>query len=71
MLDHYSAPEILAWDYQEGDGMVKTYVWLKSHDYVIILKRMNDLSRRLVTGFWIEYENTRAKMRKKFHGRLE
>jgi len=71
MLDHLAATEILAWDYDEGDGTVKTYVWLKHHHYVIIMKRMKDLSRRLITSFWVEYENTREKMQKKYEARLK
>jgi len=71
MLDHAAEPEILAWDYEEGDGTVKTYVWLKNHDYVVIMKRMKDLSRRLVTSFWIDYSNTRKKMQGKYDARLK
>jgi hypothetical protein len=71
MLDSHSATEILAWDYLEGDGGVKTYVWLKDCSYVVILKVMKNKSRRLITSFWIDYPHTRKKMMKKYEDRIK
>lgn len=70
MLTHPKEPEIQAWDYEEADRGIKTYVWLKDHDYLVILKRCKDGSRRLVTSFYIEYSNYRRKLEKKYAGRL-
>ena len=36
MLDNVGAPEVKAWDYEEGDGDVRTYLWLEALDYVIV-----------------------------------
>lgn len=70
MLDNVNDAEILAWDYVENDGSTKTYVWLKNRGFIVIMKKMKDQTRRLVTSFWIEYHNTRAKLMKKFNNRV-
>lgn len=66
MLDNLSDPHVLHWDYEEGDKTIKTYVWLKSFDYLIVLKRMPDMSRRLITSFYIEYSNKRRDLERKY-----
>ena len=71
MLDYHCKPEILAWDHLEGDGTIKTYVWLENYDFIVILKKYEDGGRRLVTSFWVEYENTKSKLRKKYTRRIQ
>jgi hypothetical protein len=66
MLDNLVDPHILHGDYEEGDKTIKTYVWLKDFDYLIVLKRMPDLSRRLITSFYIEYSNKRRDLERKY-----
>lgn len=70
MLDRRCKPEILTWDHLEGDGTIKTYVWLENYDFVVILKKYEDGGRRLITSFWVEYENTKSKLRKKYTRRI-
>ncbi len=70
MLDKLGESEILDWDYEEGDGVVHTYVWLKDFDYLIVMKKYRDGRRRLVTAYYVDYENTRRKLLKKFERRL-
>ena len=71
MLDYHCKPEILAWDHLEGDGTIKTYVWLENYDFIVILKKYEDGGRRLITSFWVEYENTKSKLRKKYIRRIQ
>jgi hypothetical protein len=70
LLLNADEPEVLDWDYAEGDGTTKTYVWLRDHDYLVIMKKYPDGSRRLVTAYWIEYEHEKAKLLKKHKRRL-
>ena len=70
MLDHAAAPEILAWDYQEDDGSIRTYVWLRDWDFLVLMKKMRNGSRRLITSYWIDYPNKRTKLHKKYEARL-
>lgn len=66
MLDNVGQAEILNWDYEEGDGDIHTYVWLKDFDYLIVMKRYKDGRRRLITAFWLEYESKRRGLLKKY-----
>jgi hypothetical protein len=70
MIDHFDDSAIFAWDYLEADRTIKTYLWLKNFDFVVIMKKMNDQTRRLITSFWLEYSNTKRKMQKKYEKRL-
>lgn len=69
-LDQAQRPEVLAWDHEEADGTIKTYVWLENYDFVVILKKYPDGRRRLITAFWVEYSNAKRKLRKKYERRL-
>ena len=70
MLDQPNRPEVLSWDHEEGDGTVKTYVWLENHDFLVILKKYPDGGRRLITSYWVEYSNEKRKLRNKYERRL-
>lgn len=71
MIDNPDKPEVLDWDYEEDDGTVKTYVWLKDYDYLVILKKYRNGDRRLITSFWIEYQNFRDKLVMKYEQRIK
>ena len=66
LIEHADDPAVLAWDYEEGDGDIKTYVWLHQHDYIVIMKRMKDESRRLCAAYCVDDEHERRKLRKNF-----
>lgn len=70
VLDHCDDPAVKAWDYEEGNGDVHTYLWLETLDYVVVMKRYRDGRRRLVTAYWIDYESKRRTLRRKYAGRL-
>lgn len=70
LLDNYSKPEILNWDFEEADGDIKTYLWLKDHDYVLIMKKYPDNRRRLITAFYVNYQNTKRKLSKKYDNKI-
>lgn len=69
MLQRCPDPEILDWDVEE-DGVIKTYVWLKNHDFVVIMKRMPDGRRRLLTAHYLDYSDMRNKLQKKYDRRI-
>lgn len=70
MLENPQDPGILAWDHKEGDGTIKTYVWLKNYSFVVIMKKYPDGKRRLVTSFWVDYPHTGRNLMKKYDRRL-
>ena len=38
-IDHCGEAEVLVFDYLEGNGKVRTYLWVKDCDYVVILEK--------------------------------
>ena len=62
-------PEVLTWDYEEGNGTVKTYIWIKSHDFVVIMKKYLDGTRRLVTSFFVDSKYTKQDFERKYANR--
>ena len=68
MMDNCNQPEILAWDYEEGDRTIKTYVWLKGQDFLVLMKKYKDGSRRLITSYYVDQPHTRRSLLKK-HGK--
>ncbi|MCH7499999.1 MAG: hypothetical protein IH886_08320 [Nitrospinae bacterium] len=70
IIENSNQPEVLEWDYKEGDGSVKTYLWLKNYDFVVIMKKYRDGGRRLITSFYVEYSHTRKNLEKKYNKRL-
>jgi len=71
IIENYEKNEILAWDYEEGNGSVKTYVWLKNYDFVVIMKKYRDNRRRLVTSFYIDSEHTCCDFERKYNRRIQ
>ena len=70
MLENPGHPEVMAWDHEEGNGSVKTYVWLENYDFVVVMKKYPDGRRRLITSYWVEYSNTKQKLMKKYNRRF-
>jgi len=70
MIEHAGDPSVLAWDYEEGNGNIHTYVWLHEHDYLVLMKRMPDESRRLLSAYCIDHRHERQKLRKKYERRI-
>jgi hypothetical protein len=62
--------EVLAFDYQEGDGSVKTYLWLRDFDFLVLMKKYLDGGRRLITSYYIDYPHKRRKLEGKYDRRL-
>lgn len=66
-------PGVKVWDYEEGSGKIRTYLWLESLDYVVILEKQRKGKKReaafLVTAFHLDGESTRRSMRRKYERR--
>jgi len=62
--------DLLDWDHEEGDGAIKTYVWLHRLDFVVIMKKLRDGQRRLITSFHLDNQHQRDKMRRKYERRM-
>jgi len=64
---------ILIWDYKESKERIRTYLWLKDFDYVIILekkeKRVGTVAY-LITAFYIDGSSSRKKIQRKFNNKI-
>jgi hypothetical protein len=72
-IRHANDPEVQTWDYQEGTGRLRSYLWLKAWDYVVILEK-RDTSRGavafLVTAYHVEGASSRSKLQRKWDNRM-
>lgn len=71
LIENAEAPEVLAWDYEEGDLTIKTYVWLKDHDFVVIMKKYKGNRRRLITSFYVDQPYARQDFQRKYKNRIK
>lgn len=71
LIEHPSEPEVLAWDYKEGDRTVKTYIWIKDYDFVVIMKKYPGGKRRLVTSFYVDETYKREDFERKYANRIK
>lgn len=71
LIEHPSEPEVLAWDYEEGDRTVKTYIWIKDQDFVVIMKKYPNGKRRLITSFYVNRSFKRKDFEDKHANRIK
>jgi len=71
LIEHPSKSEVLAWDYEEGDRTIKTYIWIKDHDFVVIMKKYPDGKRRLITSFYVDKPYKRKDFERKYANRIK
>lgn len=64
LIEKPSDPDVLAWDYEEGNGDIMTYVWIKAHRFLVLMKKMRNGSRRLVTSFYVDEHRVKGFQRK-------
>ncbi|MCD4823087.1 MAG: hypothetical protein K8S55_00630 [Phycisphaerae bacterium] len=70
IIENPDKPEVLAWDYKEGGGTIKTYVWLKDYDFVVIMKKYRSGTRRLITSFCVDKSYKRRDFERKYTNRI-
>ena len=71
IIENADEPEVLAWDYEEGNLTIKTYVWLKDLDFVVIMKKYPDNKRRLITSFYVDKAYKRMDFERKYARRIK
>lgn len=62
----------LVWEYREGHGRLRTYVWLERWSYVVILEAVSTRAgeaMRLVTAYHVDGASTERAFRRKFNQR--
>jgi len=71
LIENPGESEIVDWDYEEGDRTIRTYVWLKDHDFVVIMKKYPDNKRRLITSFYVDQSYKRKDFERKYEQRIK
>lgn len=71
LIEHLTEPEVLAWNYEEGDKTIKTYVWMQDYDFVVIMKKFPDSKRRLITSFYVDSEHKKNDFLRKYANRIK
>lgn len=71
LIEKAREPGLITWDYEEGDGTIKTYVWLKELDFAVIMKKYPDNKRRLITSFYIDKNFKRKDFERKYENRVK
>ena len=73
-IEHCSDPEVRIWDYREGNGRIRTYVWLQNYDYVVVLEKRSLRGGRsiafLITAFYVSGGQSRSGLAKKYQRKV-
>lgn len=68
-------PEVRVWDYRETRRTIRTYLWLRDWDYVVILEKRTLSSgidaAYLITAYHVGGGSTRATLQRKYDARVE
>jgi len=74
VIDHETDSAVAAWDYDHGRKNVRTYLWLRDHDYVIVMQRRENkkgfVSFVLVTAYHVDGPRSRRKLEASFANRM-
>jgi hypothetical protein len=72
-IDNAASPDVLMFDYEEGNGRIRTYLWVRDADYVVILEKREKngkvVAYSLVTAFPLDGPSRRKDMRRKYDNR--
>lgn len=72
-IEHAGEPVVMMWDYEEADGQIRTYVWLKEWDYVIVLERQQKrlgVIFMLITAFYVDCAAKRSDLESRYVKRI-
>ena len=69
-IDYAGPPDVLVFDYEEGNRKIRTYLWVHKADYVVILEKREKNGRvnaySLVTAFFLDGPSRRRDMQRKY-----
>jgi hypothetical protein len=69
-IEQAADPAVMQWDKRESTGKIRSYVWLKHWDYVVILERKTAASKQqyamLITAFYVDNAHKRSDFSKDY-----
>lgn len=72
-IDYAESAEVVEFDYEEGTGEVRRYLWLTECDYLVVLAKRSkgghDAAFFLITAFYLDGPSSRRRIQRKFEQR--
>lgn len=72
-IDNANPPDVLVFDYEEGNGKIRRYLWLHECDYLVVLEKRArggvDRAYSLVTAFFLDGPASKRRIQKKYDNR--
>ncbi len=72
-ISHSEDEWVKVWDYLEGTGRLRTYLWLENLDSIIVLEKRRQKKGEiafLVTAFYVDGDANKRNLNKKYDGRV-
>lgn len=72
-IDNSKPPDVLVFDYEEGNGKIRRYLWVHECDYLVILEKRkqggHDRAYMLITAFYLDGPSSKRRIQKKYDDR--
>lgn len=72
-IEMNAPPDVLVFDYEEGKGKIRRYLWVHECDYLVVLEKRRrngkDRAYSLVTAFYLDGSSSRMKIQRKYKNR--
>ncbi len=73
-IDNSTPPDVLVFDYEEGKGQLRRYLWIHECDYLVILEKRAKGGKAkaysLVTAFYLDGSSSKRRIQKKYEQRV-
>ena len=69
LITNATDPRVVVWDYEEAKRRIRTYLWLKDMDYLVILEKRNRIFY-VVTAYYADGDSTRRSLERKYAQRV-
>ena len=73
MILNIACPTMLVWDYKEGTGRVRKYLWRRDMRYLVVLEKQTRKWGQvyyLVTAYHVNGSSTEKKLQQKYSNRV-
>lgn len=73
IIENCGSKDVTEFDYKEGSGRVRTYLWLRVSDFVVILEKRKQAKTNiamLVTAYCVDNDSARKNLERKWNDRL-
>jgi hypothetical protein len=73
-IDHNKPPDVLVFDYEEGTGRIRRYLWVHKCDYLVVLELRSGAGPQrkcfLVTAFYLDGHSSKRRIQQKYDRRM-